>query len=65
MSIGFFQLLIVILVILLVFGKMPHIISDIAKGFKSLRDSLDMEEKKNRDTNVSGIGNDIKKIKDK
>lgn len=48
MGIGLFQLLVILLIILLLFGagKLPKVMSDLGKGLKSFKSSMNEEEKK-------------------
>ena len=50
MSIGPFQLLLVLLIILLLFGagKLPKVMSDLGKGIKAFKSSIDEDEKKDK-----------------
>ncbi len=47
MSIGFWQLLLVLLIVFVVFGagKLPKVMGELGRGIKSLRDGLKQEEK--------------------
>ena len=47
MSIGFWQLILVLLIVLLVFGagKLPRVMGDLGKGVRAMRDGLKEEEK--------------------
>lgn len=51
MSIGFWQLILILIIVLLVFGagKLPRVMGDLGKGVKSLKESLNegKEEAKN------------------
>lgn len=47
MSIGFGQLLIILLLILLLLGKFPNFVIEINKGLKSLKNLLDSNEVQN------------------
>ncbi len=51
MAPGLFQLLLVVLLVLLLFGagKLPKVMSDIGKGIKNLRDSLNADNKSDSD----------------
>lgn len=42
MSIGFWQLVLILLIVLLVFGagKLPRVMGDLGKGMRSLKDGL-------------------------
>ena len=42
MSLGFWQLIIILVLFLLLFGagKLPSVMADLAKGFKSFKDNL-------------------------
>lgn len=42
MSIGFWQLVLILLIVLLVFGagKLPRVMGDLGKGVRSLRDGM-------------------------
>lgn len=48
MGIGLVQLLVILLLVLLLFGagKLPKVMSDLGKGLKSFKSSLNEEEKK-------------------
>lgn len=47
MGISIFQLLLVLLIILVLFGagKLPQVMSDLGKGFKAFKSSMKDEEK--------------------
>ena len=51
MGISIFQLLVILLIILLLFGagKLPQVMSDIGRGLKSLKSSLEDEENHNKE----------------
>ena len=55
MGIGVWELVLILLIVLLVFGagKLPKVMGDVGKGIKSLKDSLkgDAEAKKIEDKN--------------
>ncbi len=42
MSIGFWQLILILLIVLLVFGagKLPRVMGDLGKGIRSMKDGL-------------------------
>jgi sec-independent protein translocase protein TatA len=48
MGIGLVQLLVILLIILLLFGagKLPKVMSDLGKGLKSFKSSMNEDEKK-------------------
>lgn len=48
MGISLFQLLIILLIVLLLFGagKLPNVMSDLGKGLKSFKSAMNEEEKK-------------------
>lgn len=48
MGISLFQLLVILLIILLLFGagKLPKVMSDLGKGLKSFKSAMNEEEKK-------------------
>ena len=48
MSVGIFQLLIILLIVLLLFGagKLPQVMSDLGKGLKAFKASTKEDEKK-------------------
>ena len=45
MSIGFWQIILILLIVLIVFGsgKLPKVMEDLAKGIKSFRDGMNFE----------------------
>lgn len=47
MSIGFWQLVLILLIVLLVFGagKLPRVMGDLGKGMRSLREGMKEESK--------------------
>lgn len=51
MSLSLPQLLIILLIILLLFGagKLPKVMSDLGKGLRSFKSSLEAEEKATKD----------------
>ena len=51
MSLGPWQVLLVLLIILVLFGagKLPQVMTDLGKGLKSLKDELKSAEKKAED----------------
>lgn len=56
MSLGFWQLIVIIFVILLIFGagRVPKIMEDLAKGLKSFKKNLkdeDLDDNKDKDEN--------------
>ncbi|MBS0184960.1 MAG: twin-arginine translocase TatA/TatE family subunit [Proteobacteria bacterium] len=46
MSIGFWQIILILLIVLIVFGsgKLPKVMEDLAKGIKSFRDGMNLED---------------------
>lgn len=48
MGISLFQLLVILLIVLLLFGagKLPNVMSDLGKGLKSFKSAMNEEEKK-------------------
>ena len=48
MGISLFQLLVVLLIVLLLFGagKLPNVMSDLGKGLKSFKSAMNEDEKK-------------------
>ena len=48
MGISLFQLLVILLIVLLLFGagKLPNVMSDLGKGLKSFKSAMKEEEKK-------------------
>ncbi len=48
MGVSLFQLLVILLIVLLLFGagKLPKVMSDLGKGLKSFKSSMNEEEKK-------------------
>lgn len=48
MGISLFQLLVILLIVLLIFGagKLPNVMSDLGKGLKSFKSAMNEEEKK-------------------
>ena len=52
MSIGIWQLLLVLLIIFVVFGagKLPKVMGELGRGVKSLRDGLKEEKAENKDS---------------
>lgn len=46
MSIGIWQLVLILLIVLLIFGagKLPRVMGDIGKGVRSMRDGLKSED---------------------
>lgn len=61
MSIGFGQLLIILLLILLLLGKFPHFLVEINKGIKSLKNIFEDEKKQNKNHNSPKIDSKSKK----
>ena len=51
MGFSIWQLLIVLLIILVLFGpgKLPKVMSELAKGLKSFKSSMEEDDKKNND----------------
>ena len=49
MSIGIWQLLLIVLIVLIFFGagKLPKVMGDLGKGVRSLKDGMKEEEKEN------------------
>jgi sec-independent protein translocase protein TatA len=47
MSLGFWQLVVILVIILLLFGagRVPQIMSDLAKGIKIFKNSIESEKK--------------------
>jgi len=52
MGIGFSQLLVILLIILVLFGagKLPQVMSDLGKGLRSFKDGM-KDDKDNQDNN--------------
>ena len=52
MSVGFWQILIILLLVMLIFGagRLPKVMADLAKGLKAFKDGLndDADEKPNK-----------------
>jgi sec-independent protein translocase protein TatA len=48
MSLGFGEILVILLVILIVFGagKLPKVMGDLGKGIKSFKEGMDSDDKK-------------------
>ena len=48
MGVSLFQLLVILLIVLLLFGagKLPKVMSDLGKGLKSFKSAINEEEKK-------------------
>ncbi len=46
MSIGFWQIVLILLIVLIIFGsgKLPKVMEDLARGLKSFRDGMGMED---------------------
>ena len=46
MSIGFWQIILILLIVLIVFGsgKLPKVMEDLAKGIKSFRDGMNLDD---------------------
>ncbi|KJV56913.1 twin arginine-targeting translocase, TatA/E family protein [Orientia chuto str. Dubai] len=55
MGISSAQLLIILLIILVLFGagRLPQVMSDLGKGIKAFKDSLDNDNKKKKDDEES------------
>lgn len=52
MSIGFFQILIILLLIILLFGDIPKILTNVAKGIKTFKTVVNESDKsKNKKEN--------------
>ncbi len=53
MSIGVWELVLILAIVLLVFGagKLPKVMNDIGKGIKSLKDGLKSEEELKKEEN--------------
>jgi sec-independent protein translocase protein TatA len=51
MAIGFWQLLLVLLIVFVLFGagKLPKVMGELGKGIRSLRDGLKQEEKSEKE----------------
>jgi sec-independent protein translocase protein TatA len=51
MSIGIWQLVLILVIVLLVFGagKIPKVMKDVGKGIKNLKDGLKEEDKENKE----------------
>lgn len=49
MSIGIWQLVLIIILVLILFGagKLPHVMGEIGKGIKNFKQGLNGEDKKN------------------
>jgi sec-independent protein translocase protein TatA len=56
MSVGFGQLIIILLVILIVFGagRLPQVMGDVGKGLKNLRNELGSEKNKESKNEENG-----------
>lgn len=52
MSVGIWQLLLVLLIVFVVFGagKLPKVMGELGRGVKSLRDGLKEEKVENKDS---------------
>jgi sec-independent protein translocase protein TatA len=50
MSIGIWELLLILAIVFVIFGagKLPQVMSDLGKGIKSLKDGMKNEEKKDQ-----------------
>ena len=50
MSIGFWQILLIVIVVLIVFGagKLPKVMGDFGKGVRNLRDELSKDSDSNK-----------------
>ena len=50
MSIGFWQILLIVIVVLIVFGagKLPKVMGDLGKGVRNLRDELSKDSDSNK-----------------
>ena len=50
MSIGIWQLVLILVIVLLIFGagKLPNVMKDLGKGVKNLKDGLKEEDKKDK-----------------
>lgn len=65
MSIGFFQLIIILLFALILFGKFPTILSDISKGLYSIKNYLTSNSDTLKKLDNKNISSTRKKIDDK
>ena len=52
MSLGIWQILLIVLLVLLVFGagKLPHVMGDLAKGVKNFKKGLDEDDDEEKST---------------
>ena len=58
MSIGFGQLIIIIILIIILFGKFPNLIRDLNKGIKSLNNSIKEKDESLKIDSKSSISKD-------
>lgn len=64
MSIGFWQIVLILLIVLIVFGsgKLPKVMEDLAKGIKSFREGMNLEDTSSSESSKSlGAQKKIKK----
>lgn len=57
MNIGIGQILLILLIVLILFGKLPNLFEDIASGIKTIKNATEEDkpklEKENKDDSVS------------
>lgn len=64
MSIGFWQVVLIVVVVLIIFGagKLPKVMGDLAKGLRSFKEGMKEEETPSKKT-LSRIAAPLKKTK--
>ena len=62
MSIGVWQLLLILVIVFVIFGagKLPKVMGDVGKSVKNLRDGLKDGEKEDKEEVVSSTDNETK-----
>ncbi len=63
MSIGIWQLILILLIILLLFGsgKLPKVMKDVAEGLKNMKKTLNNNDEKNENDKLDKNNEDSKK----
>ena len=61
MSLGIWQILLILIIVLLVFGagKLPRVMGDLGKGVRSMRDGLNTSDKED-DSVIDGKAEHVK-----
>lgn len=64
MSIGIGQIIIIVLVILIVFGKLPNLFEEVASGIKTVKEAINKEQGKIESGSSGKNSNSINKKED-